>query len=159
MTLNLLGSSAGSEISLNLAPDTSSISTAVSSFVTAYNTLIADVNSQFTYNKSTNTAGTLSGDSTISALQSALLGATNYVGTSGSITSLSQLGITTNQDGTLSLNTGTLATAVSNSSSAGRHLLPGCIERWIRRVGHQHDRHLYRLYPGRLHHRPQEHQQ
>ena len=118
VTLNLLSSSAGDEISLNLAPDSSSISTAVNSFVTAYNTLITDVNSQFIFDKATNTAGTLSGDSTIFGLQSALLGLTNFTGASGSITSLAQLGISTNQDGTLSLDTDTLNSAVTSNSSA-----------------------------------------
>ena len=76
------------------------------------------MNSQFIFDKATNTAGTLSGDSTIFGLQSALLGLTNFTGASGSITSLAQLGISTNQDGTLSLDTDTLNSAVTSNSSA-----------------------------------------
>jgi flagellar hook-associated protein 2 len=103
---------------LALAPDTTSITSAVNSFVSAYNTLISDVNTQVGYNKTTNTAGVLQSDSAASGLQSALLAATNYGSGSGAYQTLSSLGITTNSDGTLSLNTTTLANAVQTNSTA-----------------------------------------
>ena len=116
LTLNLQGHST-SPVTVSVAPDSSSISSAINSFVTAYNTLIKDVNSQFAFNVATSTAGTLAGDSTVEGLQSALLGSTNYSYTGGSaFSSLAQLGITTNQDGTLSVNTSTLNTAISNNA-------------------------------------------
>ena len=101
-----------------LTPDTTAITQAVSSFVSAYNTLISDVNSQFAYNSTTQTAGVLSSDSTINGLQSALLSATNYSASSGVFQSLASLGVSTNQDGTLTLNSTTLANAVGSNSSA-----------------------------------------
>jgi flagellar hook-associated protein 2 len=118
VTLNLQSASPGSEISLALAPDTTSITSAVGAFVTAYNTLITDVNSQFTYNAATDTAGTLSGDSAVQGLQSSLLSATNFLASSGTLTSLSSLGISTNSDGTLTLNSSTLASAVQTNGAA-----------------------------------------
>ncbi len=117
VTLNLAGTSS-TPVSLTLAADTSSISTAVNTFVSAYNTLIKDVNSQFTYNSSTQTAGTLSTDSTVRALQSDLLSATNYQSGTGSLQSLTALGITTNADGTLSVDSSTLSSAISNNIGA-----------------------------------------
>lgn len=118
VTLNLQGAASGTEIGLQIGPDTSSISSAVSSFVSDYNTLITDVNSQFTYNKTTNVAGTLQQDSAIQGLQSQLLAAGNYLASSGTYTTLTSLGITTNSDGTLSLNTATLDTAIQTNSTA-----------------------------------------
>jgi flagellar hook-associated protein 2 len=118
VTLNLQSASPGSEISLNVSPDTSSISDAVSAFVTAYNTLLSDVNSQFKYNSSTGVAGTLQTDSAVQGLQSQLFNATNYNTGGTTLNTLNALGITTNSDGTLSLNTALLSSAVATNSSA-----------------------------------------
>ena len=130
VTLNLLGAAPAvtnssnavttpaTTINLSLGPDTTSINTAVSSFVTAYNTLISDVNSQTGYDASTQTAGILQSDSAITGLQSALLASTNYGSGSGLFQTLESLGVTTNTDGTLSLNSTTLAAAVQTNSGA-----------------------------------------
>lgn len=118
VTLNLQGASAGTEIGLQIGPDTNSISSAINSFVSDYNTLISDVNSQFTYNKSTNVAGTLQQDSAVQGLQSQLLEASNYLASSGTYTTLTSLGITTNSDGTLSVNSTTLDNAITTNSTA-----------------------------------------
>jgi flagellar hook-associated protein 2 len=130
VTLNLLGAapattdsngnvtSQATTINLNLAPDTSSITTAVSNFVTAYNTLFSDVNTQIGYNTSTQTAGVLQTDSSAQGLQSALLASTNFSASSGVYKTLDSLGISTNSDGTLSLNTALLASAVQSNSPA-----------------------------------------
>ncbi len=128
VTLDLASAAPSSEISLNIAPDTSSITSAVNSFVTAYNTLITDVNSQFTYDQTTSTAGPLQSDSTIQALQSALLGATTYNSGSGSISTLDALGISTNSDGTLTVNSTTLASAIQTNSSAVASFFQGTAE-------------------------------
>ena len=118
VTLNLQGASAGTEIGLQVGPDTASISSAINSFVSDYNTLISDVNSQFTYNKTTNVAGTLQQDSAIQGLQSQLLEANNYLASNGTYTTLTSLGITTNSDGTLSVNSATLDNAIETNSTA-----------------------------------------
>ncbi len=118
VTLNLQGASAGTEIGLQIGPDTASISSAISNFVSDYNTLIADVNSQFTYNKTTKVAGTLQQDSAVQGLQSQLLEASNYLASSGTYTTLTSLGITTNSDGTLAVNSTSLDSAIENNSTA-----------------------------------------
>ncbi len=120
LTLTLQGpSSPGTEVDLNLTANTGSIESAVDSFVSAYNTLITDVNSQFDYNSSTNTDGTLSSDSVVRGLQSSLLAATNYSAAGGSaFSSLAALGIATNQDGTLSVDSTSLESAI-NSNPGG----------------------------------------
>jgi flagellar hook-associated protein 2 len=118
VTLDLLGASTSTPVTLTLAPNTSAITAAVSNFVNDYNTLISDLNTQIGYNSSTQTAGVLQSDSAATGLQSALLAATNYSASSGTYTSLDSLGITTNADGTLSLDTSTLTAAVQSNSSA-----------------------------------------
>jgi flagellar hook-associated protein 2 len=118
VTLNLLGSSPGTVINLDIAPDTDSITTAVNNYVTAYNTLISDVNTQIGYDATTQTAGVLQSDSVAQQLQSALLASTNYNAGSGTYPTLDSLGITTNTDGTLTLNSTQLATALQNNPSA-----------------------------------------
>jgi len=124
VTLNLLGASPAvgstpaTPISLDLSADSASISSAVSSFVSAYNTFITDVNSSVSYDASTQTAGILQSDSAAQGIQSVLLAATNYGSGSGTYQSLDSLGITTNSDGTLSLNTSTLTSAIQSNSAA-----------------------------------------
>ncbi|ADW70896.1 flagellar filament capping protein FliD [Granulicella tundricola] len=125
VTLNLVGAAPNSEISLNVAPDTSSITDAVNTFVTAYNTLITDVNSQFKYDSSTATAGTLQSDSAVQGLQSALLAATNYSSGSATLSNLNALGISTNADGTLTLNSTLLGVAVQSNSAAVTNFFQG----------------------------------
>jgi flagellar hook-associated protein 2 len=117
VTLNLQSVSAAA-VGISLSANASSITSAVGSFVSDYNTLIQNVNSQFAYNSATQTGGTLQEDSTVQAFQSALLGSTNYSSGSGTYQTLGSLGITTNQDGTLSLDSTTLSNAIQNDSSA-----------------------------------------
>ncbi len=118
VTLNLHGASSGTEIGLQIAPDTSSITSAVSSFVSSYNTLISDLSSQVTYNTRTKVAGTLQQDSAVQGLQSQLLAAANYLAKSGTYSTLASFGIKTNSDGTLSLNSVTLANAIQTNNAA-----------------------------------------
>jgi flagellar hook-associated protein 2 len=117
VTLNLQSASPNQTVSLGLSPDTSSITSAVSNFVSAYNTLLADVSTDISYNTSTSTGGPLQADSTGQSFYSDLLSAVNYSG-SGSIASLQSLGITENSDGTLSLNTALLQSAVQTNPTA-----------------------------------------
>jgi flagellar hook-associated protein 2 len=124
VTLNLTGAST-SPVTLSVAPDASSIVSAITSFVNDYNTLIQNVNTQFAYNSTTNTAGTLAGDSTVEGLQSTLLSSTNYSYSGGSYTSLASMGITTNNDGTLSISTSTLNAAITNNPSGVTQFFQG----------------------------------
>ena len=119
MTLSLLSASPGTQVSLTVAPDTSQASTAINQFVTDYNTLITAVNSQFA--DSGSGQGVLATDPTLHNLQSELLGSLGYtyVPASGTTTvpNLSSLGITVNNDGTLSVDSATLNNALQNNYS------------------------------------------
>lgn len=104
-------------VTITLAPDSSTIQSTLSSFVNSYNTLIKDLNAQFTYNGATSSEGVLAADSAARSLQSDVLGASNLTIGFGSIQTLASLGITTNQDGTLTLDSSKLSQAISTNYS------------------------------------------
>lgn len=118
VTFQLLSTSASptTSVQVQITNDTTDVATAVNSVVTAYNAVIADINGQET-NDSSGNPEPLFGDPTLSTLQnqltSALLGGT----ASGSVSSLTQLGIELDQDGTLSLDTDTLNTELNSNFS------------------------------------------
>ncbi|MDE1162575.1 MAG: flagellar filament capping protein FliD [Acidobacteriaceae bacterium] len=117
VTFQILNTSS-SAIQVQITNDTASIATALSSFVTAYNTVVADIKTQEGKDSSGN-AQPLYGDPTLALIQQQL-GSTLIAGAaSGGISSLSQLGIDVGQDGTLTFTQSTaLAELSSNFSDA-----------------------------------------
>jgi flagellar hook-associated protein 2 len=137
VTLHLASASPGTKVQLTVGPATAAATTAIDNFVSAYNTVVGNLNSQFTVNPTTNREGPLGGDTALRSLQSSLLNDVTYsiTGNSG-LVNLASLGIDMNNDGTLTVNTvatdthpslaGVLATNPSavqsffqNSSSTG----------------------------------------
>jgi len=121
VTLDLTGTtSPGSSATLTIASDTSTIQSNVSSFVTAYNTLQSTMAQLGSYDATTNTAGPMLGDAVLQGIQSQVRQALYSIVNTGSQTynSLASVGITTNSDGSLSLNAATFATALSSDPSA-----------------------------------------
>ena len=94
--LNVTLEKAGTS-TVTVAANTSGLSNALSSFVGAYNSVFGELQKQHGQN-----AGPLTGDSTVITLETALRQLVNYNGGSGSVTSLTQLGIQFQKDGTLS---------------------------------------------------------
>jgi flagellar hook-associated protein 2 len=114
LTLNLVGAAPGTQVQIAVSPDTDKVVQSVTDFVTAYNTIIQDLTSQFTYNTSTNSAGPLSGDAGARLVQGELLAAATFTGTGNSINTLAQLGVTMNNDGTLTIDNSKLSAAVNS---------------------------------------------
>lgn len=114
VTFQLLSSSPGTQVQVQITNDNASIETAVNSFITAYNTVIKDLNTQEGKDSSGNPEP-LYGNPTLALLQSQLSGALFGGAASGAINSISQLGIGFNRDGTLTLNADTLDSALNNS--------------------------------------------
>lgn len=115
---------AGAPASLSVTPDSSAIQNALAKFVTDYNTAWNAVSSQFNYSSSSNTQGVLSGDSGLRSLQSALLGVAGYAtsplsppSSPPAVGTLSDLGITMGNDGSLSLDASKLNSALVNPSA------------------------------------------
>jgi flagellar hook-associated protein 2 len=93
---------------VTVSANTSALSNALNSFVSNYNVVLAELQKQHGQN-----AGPLAGDNTVLTMQNSLRELVNYTGGSGSITSLTQLGIQYTQQGTLSFD----PTALSGPSS------------------------------------------
>ncbi len=124
LTLNLNGAAPSTQVSISVAPNATEVSQAINSFISAYNTVIGDVNTQYTVNSS-HQEGPLAGDSALSELQSQLLAAGSYTGGSGSVSTLGALGITMNSDGTLTVDSSQLSNAVQNNFGAVQSFLQG----------------------------------
>ena len=118
VTLDLLGLTS-SPVTLQVSPDTSQAATAINNFVSDYNTVISSINSQFSYDATTGTAGTLLGDASVELVQSTLLSdvAASVTG-NGAISSLASLGITMNNDGTLTVDSSQLSNALASNFQA-----------------------------------------
>ncbi len=130
LTLNLQGANPQSIVNISIAPNTDQVATAINQFVTDYNTAITLVNSQFTY--SATNQGALSNDPTIRSLQSAMMRAIGYVvpswgspPTAPAIATLGSLGISMANDGTLSVDSTTLTSALQNNYSDVQRLFQG----------------------------------
>lgn len=100
------GTTLGVASTITVASNTSGLQTSLQSFVTAYNTLLTAVNALTTTTTDTDgnvVSGAMTGDSLPRSLLSSLRGVLTTQSTnSGSLTVLSQLGITTGTDGQLS---------------------------------------------------------
>jgi len=128
LTLNLLGASAGTQVSLSVTPDTSQASTAINKFVTDYNALIGQLNTQYT--DVGQGEGVLASDPSVRNLQSELLQSVSYTATPGTgttttVPNLSSLGITVNSDGTLAVNSATLSNSLQNNFSDVQNFFQG----------------------------------
>lgn len=123
VTLNLTSADPATPVQISVGPDTSSITNAISNFVSAYNTVVSDINSEFAINPSTNQQGPLGSDNSLRILQSSLFTDASYATTdatsvSSGYNSLASLGITTNNDGTLSFDTSSFGNALAANPAA-----------------------------------------
>jgi len=126
MTINLNGAAPGTDVTLSATANTSAITSAINQFVSDYNTVIGSVNTEYAYSPNSSTSGPLEGDSTLGLLQNALLGAGSYsASNNGAISTLGSLGISMNNDGTLTVDSATLNSAVQNNFSAVQNFFEG----------------------------------
>jgi len=116
VTFQLLSSAPGTSVQIQVTNDNTDIESAVSSFVTAYNAVIKDINTQEGDDSSGNPEP-LFGSPTLSLIQSQLQGALFGGAASGSISNIAQLGISVGDDGTLTLDTSALDDALNSNFS------------------------------------------
>jgi flagellar hook-associated protein 2 len=116
VTFQLLAPSAGADVQVEITNDNTAIGTAVSSFVTAYNAVIKDINTQEGKDSSGNSEP-LYGNPTMAMIQGQLTGSLFTGAASGSISNITQLGISVNDDGTLTLNADTLNSVLNSNFS------------------------------------------
>lgn len=119
VTLNLNGSNANETVTLGVQPNTAAATSAINQFVVTYNQVVSDLNAQFAVNPATGSAGILSSDSTLSLIQDQLFTAINFSG-SGAIPNLGSLGLNLQNDGTIQVDSATLANTLQSNFSAAQ---------------------------------------
>jgi flagellar hook-associated protein 2 len=116
VTFQLLAADVGSPVQVEITNNNTAIETAFSSMVTAYNAVVKDVSTQEGNNSSGNPEP-LYGNPTLSLIQSQLSSALTSATASGSVTNITQLGLSFNDDGTLSLDADALDTELNTHFS------------------------------------------
>ncbi len=124
VTLNLGSPSPNTPVSVNVGPDTTQITGAINNLVSAYNSVIGEINAQFAVGSDGSGGGPLEADNTLRDVQSQLLGAISHsVSGNSGIVNLASLGVNLNNDGTLSVDSGALGSALSSNFSAVQNFL------------------------------------
>ncbi len=121
VTIELTGASAGAtEDRITIASDPTALEGAVQKLVDAYNAVNAFVASEESWTGSAKDPTSLNGDATLRSVQARLRSAflSPVVGTSGKYTTLASLGISTQKDGSLTLDKAKLTTALGNAPDA-----------------------------------------
>src|SRR5580698_5802072 len=123
VTLNLVSADPATPVTITVGPNTAQINNSIDNFVTEYNTVVSDLNTQFTVNAATNQEGPVGSDSALRILQASLLTDVAYATTdptsqSSGLNNLASLGITQNDDGTLTVNSATLSSALTSNPAA-----------------------------------------
>ncbi len=118
VTLNLLKANTPGTTTLSVARDSAGIQGAVQSFVKTYNDLNKTIADLSKYDAANKRASTLTGEATIRAVQSQLRGLFNasLSTAGGGLSTLSDIGITFQKDGTLKLDASKLGTVLADST-------------------------------------------
>jgi flagellar hook-associated protein 2 len=120
ITFNLLQGNQSGTTTLTVAPDVDTATADMQQVITDYNTLMS------TYNTDSATGGPLSGNygaqSLITRIQSALTGLPQGLSTGATYNSAASLGISTNNDGSLTLDTTAFRTAISTNPTAAQNV-------------------------------------
>jgi flagellar hook-associated protein 2 len=106
VTANLL---AAGQTTISVAADPSTSANALTSFVSAYNAVVAELN-----NNHGTAGGALTGQNIVTGLEQSLQSLISFTGGSGSVQNLTDLGLTFNQSGQLSFDQATFENAVNS---------------------------------------------
>jgi flagellar hook-associated protein 2 len=117
VTLNLVSPYTG-QVQVAVSADQSQVTSALTTFVSAYNRVVGDLNAEFAVDPTTNSQGPLASDGGLRSLQTSLLADATYtVNGSGGLVNLAALGIDMQNDGTLSVNAQTLSNQLATNPS------------------------------------------
>jgi len=133
VTLNLASASPDTTQTLTVSADTDASASAVQTFVSAYNSALSLLGTDTAYTPATSSGstsgtpgpllGNLGVENVMYRLQSIVGGSAGS--DSGAYSLLSQIGVTTNSDGSLSVDTSTLDSTLQQNSSAVQSLFSG----------------------------------
>jgi len=102
---------------ISVTNDIDTLSRNIQAFISAYNDVVSYVSSNSTYDINTHTGGAFHGESTprsiVERLRNIIITAVS--GLSSNLDTLSEIGVSTNRDGTLSVNTATLESKLSSN--------------------------------------------
>jgi flagellar hook-associated protein 2 len=119
LTLNLIN--VGSS-TLSVSNDPSKATNALTNLVSTYNSFVGIYQNLTKYDATSGTAGAMIGDATLNSINSTL---SSIVGGTANGATLSSIGISLQVDGTLKLDSGTLATALSDGGKTVGNLFAG----------------------------------
>lgn len=125
VTFNLLKAEPGTVGTLDLSLDSGSSSQAVEALVKSYNALVATVATYSKYDASTKIAGPLMGDASVRSAMQQVRSVLGGSATGGDYSLLAQLGITTQPDGALKLDSGKLSNALRADPDGVKALFAG----------------------------------
>ncbi|GAB2918777.1 flagellar filament capping protein FliD [Paraburkholderia jirisanensis] len=125
VTLNLTAAAIGdTPQTLTIAADTDAQTTAINSFVTAYNSYVSVRGTATAFDSTGATTGVLLGDPTVNQLNNSLSSiVASAVGTGQRAVGLAVLGISLNADGTLTVDSNALSTALKNNQAGVAQVL------------------------------------
>ncbi|MGR9106098.1 MAG: flagellar filament capping protein FliD [Gammaproteobacteria bacterium] len=120
VTLELKSASPGSTTNLTIKQDPEKTSSLVNQFVENFNKLITSLDQLSHYNSETRQAGPLFGSSAVRSIESKIRNilSNGVAGLSGGVVSLADIGIRTQSDGTLKLDSAKLAAALAADPNA-----------------------------------------
>lgn len=114
VTLNLARTNAGLPATLEISRNAEAVAESVQSFVDAYNDASRTLRELTAYDDASKQAAVLQGDSTMRMLQTQLRSMLNTpIPSTGSLTTLSQIGVSFQKDGTLAVDAAKLQTAIT----------------------------------------------
>jgi flagellar hook-associated protein 2 len=123
VTLNLGAPTGATPVTLKVASDTTQATSAINTFVAAYNTVVNDITSQFKVNPDGSGGGVLDGDNSLREAQSLLLGAVSHaISGNNGVVNLSSIGINLQNDGTLTVDTAKLGAALTTKQTSVQNL-------------------------------------
>lgn len=117
VTINLLKAQVGTPVSLTVSNDASVVSANVNKFVSEFNKLVKALKDIGGYDAATKKSGPLAGDGTIRQVESQIRSVIGNAipGLSSGLNSLSQVGISTQKDGILAVDSSKLNAAISSN--------------------------------------------
>lgn len=123
VSLILQKTNSGSPIKVNVTQDTAQITSAVNTFVKAYNDVNKTLSDLSAYDASAKQGAILNGDATVRSLQSQIRSmlSSAITGLTGSYATLSQIGVSFQKDGTMAVDATKLQSVIDSSpQSIGR---------------------------------------
>ena len=116
VTLNLLTTSSGASVNLAVASNQEAVKTSVTAFVDAYNKLDTTLRNLTKYDSTGKASGVLLGDATARSVMSQIKAVmTKAIATTGSFTTLGQIGVSFQSTGQLALDSTKLTTAMTSN--------------------------------------------